>query len=140
PPCKILSASAFAAASAAFRLAAALDMLLTSCFAGPGIFVIFTTRRFLTASMRTSLADRGRIAEDKLDIPQALLISTVLDRHIRSFGTNVQAIGIEIGIISQDPGFVAIEDGARLARFLQVVTGEDPADLAAAHILELVAG
>ena len=118
----------------------ALDILLTSCFAGPGIFVIFTTRRFLTASMRTSLADRGRIAEDKLDILQGLLVSTVLERQIRSFGANGEARGIEIGILRQDPGVVTIEDGARLVvRLAQVVMGEDAANLAAAHTGELVA-
>src|SRR5947199_15427 len=119
---------------------AARDMLLTSCFAGPGIFVIFTTRRFLTASMKTSLADRGRIAEDKLDILQGLLVSTVLERQIRSFGANGEARGIEIGILRQDPGVVTIEDGARLVvRLAQVVMGEDAANLAAAHTGELVA-
>jgi hypothetical protein len=55
PPCKILSASAFAASSAALRVAVALDILLTSCFAGAGIFMIFTTRRFLIVSMCISL-------------------------------------------------------------------------------------
>src|SRR5947209_10277888 len=140
PPCKILSASAFAASSAALRVAVALDILLTSCFAGPGIFVIFSTRRFLTASMKTSLADRGRIAEDKLDILQGLLVSTVLERQIRSFGANGEARGIEIGILRQDAGVVTIEDGARLVvRLAQVVMGEDAANLAAAHTGELVA-